>query len=152
MTYPEPFPDAIEAILRLLRRELHHRLRVLWWELFTHDLALDHVTEFHGDNCPIITQLSKEIRREMETLANRCKTLHLRGERLRNRRIARFSSEKQAYNRTVEAFLPAYEAKLRELNRKIMNLNLIAPPVMHRATLDVDAMLNQLQNDCPPLI
>ena len=98
-----------------------------------------------SNNCaPAEVELVKEIRGEMDLLARGCEMLRQRGQHLRTRVIAPFTSEKNAYNRAVSTFLVNYEVKLHELNRKILTLNLVAPTSMHRSPLDIEQMLKQM--------
>ena len=94
-------------------------------------------------------ELSREIRQELERLEARRKTLSQRGRDLRRRRVPPFASEKRAYNNAVNKALAEYEAKLGELNRKILTLNLSAPAAMHRAPLNIEQMVSQFREECP---
>src|SRR6266567_1306799 len=44
-----------------------------------------------------------------------------------------------------------YEQLLRELNRKILNLNLITPSPMHMPMYEVEKLVQQFRNSCPPI-
>lgn len=97
---------------------------------------------------PAEIELAREIRQTLEHLDLQRATLSQRGYALRHRRVPPFASEKRAYNSAVTKALIGYEAKLRELNQKILTLNLTAPPIMHRPSLDVEQMLQQFQESC----
>ncbi len=98
---------------------------------------------------PAEVELAREIRQELERLDARCIALSQRGRDLRCRHIPPFASEKRAYNNAVSKALAEYETKLGELNRKILVLNLSAPPVMHRPSLNVEQMASQFREACP---
>ncbi len=101
---------------------------------------------------PAEIELARDISREQERLQARCATLSRRGRELRHRRIAPFASEKRAYNASVSKALAEYEASLRELNRKILTLNLSTPASMHRIPLDVEQMVREFREACPPFV
>ena len=44
-----------------------------------------------------------------------------------------------------------YDQLLRELNRKILNLNLITPSSMHMTMFEVEELGQEFRNSCPPL-
>ncbi len=98
---------------------------------------------------PAEIELAREIRQEQERLEAQRAALIRRGHELRRRRIAPFASEKRAYNNAVKRALAEYETKLRELNRKILTLNLSAPAAMHRAPLNVEQLVSQFRESCP---
>ncbi len=98
---------------------------------------------------PAEIELAREINRELANLEARRTALSKRGRDLRRRRIAPFASERRAYNAAVAKALTAYEMGLRELNRKILTLNLSTPTPMHRAPLDVESMVREFRESCP---
>lgn len=98
---------------------------------------------------PPEVELAREIRQELERLTTRSVNLSQRGRELRRRRIPPFVSEKRAYNSAVTKALAEYETRARELNRKILTLNLTAPAGMHRPTLDVEQMVSEFRANCP---
>ena len=94
-------------------------------------------------------ELLKEIRTERERAeAKIAKVVH-KSKTLRNRRVPPFASERRAFNRTVEKAAAEYERALRELNHKILTLNLIAPSVMHQSMLEVERLVQQFRDACP---
>jgi|SRR5581483_1257477 len=98
---------------------------------------------------PAEVELARAIRQEQESLEARRDELVRRGHELRHRRGALFASEKRAYNNAVNRALAEYETKLRELNRKILTLNLSAPAALHRPPLNLEHMVNQFRESCP---
>ena len=99
---------------------------------------------------PAEIEMAREIDRELERLASRRVALSRRGHDLRRRRVPPFASERRAYNNSLTKALAEYEAGLRELNRKILTLNLSTPSAMHRAPLDVERMVREFREACPP--
>lgn len=95
--------------------------------------------------------LAREIRQELERLNTRHANLRQRGRELRRRRMPPFASEKRAYNSAVNKALAEYETKARDLNRKILTLNLTAPAALHQPPLDVEQMVRQFRENCPLL-
>ena len=98
---------------------------------------------------PAEIELTRDISRDLERLAVKRTALSKRGRDLRRRRIAPFASEKRAYNTSVSKALVEYEATLRELNRKILTLNISTPAAMHRVPLDVEQMVREFREACP---
>jgi DnaJ family protein C protein 28 len=98
---------------------------------------------------PAELELAREIDQELERLATRRKALSQRGSYLRSRRVPPFTSEKRAYNASTSKALAEYETALRELNRKILTLNISTPPAMHRVPLDVEQMIGEFRAECP---
>jgi DnaJ family protein C protein 28 len=98
---------------------------------------------------PEEVELLKEIRGERDRIEARLAKLRQRGEGLRSRRIPPFPSEKRAFNSSVEKAAVEYEGTLRELNRKILTLNLIAPLPMHQPMLEVEHLVQQFRDSCP---
>jgi DnaJ homolog subfamily C member 28 len=96
--------------------------------------------------------LLKEIRRERARMEEKLERLRARGDALRRRTVPPFESEKRAYNATVEKAISDYEEQLRELNRKILTLNLTVPPPMHLPALDVEKLVRCFQDTCPPVM
>lgn len=58
--------------------------------------------------------------------------------------------EMRAFNATVEKAAAEYEQALRALNSKILTLNVSAPAQLHRPLLDVELLVNQFRDACPP--
>jgi DnaJ family protein C protein 28 len=98
---------------------------------------------------PTEVELANEIRKEQERAEARLKRIVHQGRALRSRRVPPFASEKRAFNITVENAASAYENTLRELNRKILTLNLMAPAAMHLPLLQVEALVGQFRLSCP---
>ncbi len=94
-------------------------------------------------------ELLKEIRRERARSGQKLERLRVRGEALRRRTVPPFESEKRAYNTAVEKALRDYEEQLRELNRKILTLNLSVPPSMHLPVIQVEQLVRDFQKSCP---
>lgn len=98
---------------------------------------------------PAEVELAKEIRTELECMEAELDKLRQRGRTMRMRRVPPFPSEKRAFNAAVEKAATAYERQLRELNRKILTLNLTAPAPMHQPLLEVAKLLQQFRQSCP---
>jgi DnaJ family protein C protein 28 len=103
----------------------------------------------NNGHLPAEIELAREISGELERLEARRAALSRRGRDLRRRRIAPFASERRAYNASVANALASYEAGLRELNRKILTLNLSTPTSMHRVPLDVEQLVREFRESCP---
>lgn len=97
-------------------------------------------------------ELLKEIRRERARMEQKLERLRARGNALRYRAVPPFESEKRAYNAALEKAITDYDAHLRELNRKILTLNLSVPLSMHLQMIEVEKLVRQLRESCPPLL
>jgi DnaJ homolog subfamily C member 28 len=103
----------------------------------------------HNDYLPAELELAKEIRVERERAeAKLVKVIH-KGETLRSRRVPPFPSEKRAFNAAVTKTAAEYERALRELNRKILTLNLIVPSTMHQSFIEVEPLVQSFRDACP---
>ena len=98
---------------------------------------------------PAEVEIGKEIRHEQQRAeAKLAKLIHL-SKTLRSRRVSPFPSEKRAFNVAVEKAAVEYEKTLRELNRKILDLNLIAPTPMHLRFFEVEKLVQDFRASCP---
>lgn len=98
---------------------------------------------------PTEVELAKEIRTEQERATARLERIKHLSKQLRARRVPPFASEKRAFNATAAKAASEYERTLRELNRKIMTLNLIAPASMHLPLLEVEPRVAEFRASCP---
>jgi DnaJ homolog subfamily C member 28 len=100
---------------------------------------------------PPEVELAKEIRTQFEKAQEKLEKLRQHRKTLCARRIPPFGSEKRAFNAAVEKATGQYDRLLRELNRKILNLNLITPAPMHMPMFDVEKLVQEFRNSCPPI-
>ncbi len=98
---------------------------------------------------PAEVELSNEIRRELERAEAKLAKLRHQSRTLRSRRVPPFASERQAFNLAVKKATTAYESTLRQLNSKILTLNLTAPAPMHQPMLEVDKLVQDFRMSCP---
>jgi DnaJ homolog subfamily C member 28 len=98
---------------------------------------------------PAEIELAKEIRKELERAEAKLAKLRHQSRTLRSRRVAPFASEKQAFNLAVKKAATEYEHTLREVNRKILTLNLTAPAPMHQPMLEVEKLMQDFRESCP---
>src|SRR5215472_4761624 len=94
-------------------------------------------------------ELAKEIRSEFEKAETKLAKLRHQGNSLRTRRVPPFKSEKRAFKHAVEKAATEYNQLLQELNRKILNLNLMTPSTMHMPMFEVDKLVQQFEKSCP---
>lgn len=109
-----------------------------------------HLLKQNGYAPPEIEQ-HKEICRERERVEQMLDSLRARGNRLRRRAVPPFESEKRAYNAALGQAISDYNAKLRELNRKILTLNLSVPLSMHMPMIEVDKLVRRFRETCLPI-
>nr|HET6903833.1 DUF1992 domain-containing protein [Ktedonobacteraceae bacterium] len=113
------------------------------------DKALSyHLLQSNG-YAPQEIELAKEIRTERERIEAKLAKIRHQRANLRSRRVPPFPSEKRAFNAAVEKAAAEYERALRELNRKILTLNVSAPILMHQTPLPVEQLVQQFRDECP---
>jgi DnaJ family protein C protein 28 len=117
--------------------------------LFTGDKAMAYNLLKQNGYAPPEIELAKEIRTEFEKAQEKLEKLRLQRKSLCTRRIPPFGSEKRAFNHAVEKATTEYDQLLRELNRKILKLNLITPTPMHMPLFEVEKLVQQFRNSCP---
>jgi len=100
---------------------------------------------------PAEIELAKEIRTQAQRAEAKLEKLRHLGRTFRTRRVPPSTGEKRAYNASVEKAAAEYERTLRELNSKILTLNLIAPPAMHLPLLEVEKLVQGFREACPLL-
>ncbi len=100
---------------------------------------------------PYEVELLKEIRQDVKRLEARLARLQQQGRRLRERRVPPFPSEKRAYNAALAQMSAEYAVALREINRKILTLNISAPALMHRPMFEVEQLVQDFHAANPPL-
>ena len=98
---------------------------------------------------PAEVQLIKDIRTEREKAEAKIAKVIWRSKTLRARRVAPFPSEKRAFNASVEKAAKEYEIALRDINKKILTLNIQTPSVLHQNPLNVEKLVAQFREACP---
>ncbi len=98
---------------------------------------------------PSEIELVKEIRAERERAEAKTAKVVRRSKFLRSRRVPPFPSEKRAFNTSVEKTASEYEQVLRNLNRKILTLNIQVPSTMQQSPLQVEQLVTQFREACP---
>jgi DnaJ homolog subfamily C member 28 len=99
---------------------------------------------------PFEIELLKEVRVERARVDAKLKQVLHQRKALLNRRVPPFASEKRAFNASVKKAAQEYEKALRDLNRKILTVNLSTPLTMHQPLLQVEKLLQEFQEACPP--
>lgn len=116
---------------------------------FAGDKALAYGMLKQNGFAPPEIELAKEIRSESEKAEAKLAKLRHRGNSLRTRRIPPSASEKRAFNVAIEKAAADYDQLLRELNRKILTLNLMTPLSMHMPMFEVEKLVQQFRQSCP---
>ncbi len=96
-------------------------------------------------------ELAKEIRTRYEKAQQKLEKLRQQRKSLNSRRIHPLESEKRAFNDALEKTTEQYNQLLRELNRKILNLNLMTPSSMHMPMFEVEKLVQEFRQSCPPI-
>jgi DnaJ homolog subfamily C member 28 len=116
---------------------------------FAGDRALAYSLLKNNDFAPPEIERGKEIdsdiKRAEELVATLRRRQHTLGVRVTQADIRR------AYNTARDATEVRYEALLRDINSKILSLNIIAPAVMHRRRLDIEAKMREFHEEFPRL-
>jgi len=118
---------------------------------FTGDKALAYSLLKQNGYAPPEVELAKEIRTQFEKTQQKLEKLRQHRKSLCARRIPPFGSEKRAFHDAVEKATTQYDQLLRELNRKILNLNLITPSAMHMQMYDVEKLVQAFRDACLPI-
>ncbi|GCE28205.1 hypothetical protein KDA_36890 [Dictyobacter alpinus] len=98
---------------------------------------------------PFEIELQRQIDRALERTNARVALLITRRKKLSHRRIAPFESEKRSFNASVEKAAIQYDEELRQINSKILTLNLSTPSAMHRPILKVGELVEAFREACP---
>ena len=118
---------------------------------FIGDKAMAYSLLKQNGYAPPEVELAKEIRTHFEKAQQKLEKLRQQRKSLFARRIPPFASEKRAFNDALEKATTQYDQLLRELNRKILNLNLITPSPMHMPIYEVEKLVQQFRTSCPPI-
>jgi DnaJ homolog subfamily C member 28 len=118
-------------------------------KLFTGDKAMAYSLLKENGFAPPEIELAKEIRSDFEKAQAKLEKLRYQRKSLRTRRVPPFESEKRAFNHAVAKATAEYDQLLRELNRKILKLNLIAPSSMHMSMFEVEKLVQEFRASCP---
>ena len=116
--------------------------------LFIGDKALAYSLLKQNGYAPPEVELAKEIRTQFEKTQEKLEKLRQQRKSLYTRRIPPFESEKRAFNYAIEKATAQYDQLLRELNRKILNLNLTTPSPMHMPPFEVEKLVQQFRDSC----
>ena len=116
---------------------------------FAGDRALAYSLLKNNNFAPPEIERGKEIDGDIEQAAEMLETLRHRQRTLGGRAASR--DVRRAYNIVRDATEARYEALLRAINSNILSLNIIAPTVMHRRRLDVEAKRREFYNEFPRL-
>ncbi len=114
------------------------------------DRALGYSLLKSNGYAPREVELSKEIRTTAERAEAKLAKIRHQGQSLRTRRVPPFPSEKRSFNASLEKSLSEYERTLRDLNRKILTLNLTVPVAMHLPMFEVEQRVQAFRASCPP--
>lgn len=117
---------------------------------FAGDRALGYSLLKSNGYAPREVELSKEIRTTAERASVRLAKVRHQWQTLHTRRVPPFPSEKRAFNISLEKALGEYERTLRDLNRKILTLNLSAPVAMHLPMFEVEKRIEEFRSSYPP--
>jgi len=103
-----------------------------------------------NDVAPQELERGHEIDQEIARAEDLVRRLRHQRDTLRSRQHV-FASDRRAYNTLREATERRYTQSLREINSKILSLNIIAPPALHRRRIDVEGRLATFRDEFPPL-
>lgn len=98
---------------------------------------------------PAEVELIKDIRTERERAEAKIARVVHRSKTLRARRVPPFPSEKRAFNTSVEKGAAEYELAVRNINKKILTLNIQTPAILHQTPLNVELLVAQFREACP---
>lgn len=70
-------------------------------------------------------------------------------ETLSTRRVPPFTREKRVFNALVDKAAAEYDRTLRELNRRILTLNITTPSVLHQPIFEIEKLVQHFRESCP---
>ena len=113
------------------------------------DRALAYSLLKNNDFAPPEIERSKEIDGDIQRAENLLATLRRHRNTLGGRAGQR--DARRAFNIVRDATEARYEAQLRDINSKILSLNIVAPTAMHRRRLDIVTKLREFREEFPRL-
>jgi hypothetical protein len=93
----------------------------------------------------------QEIDAELARVEDMLAQLRHQRDALRVRTGRAFASERRAYDLVRAKTAARYAEALRGLNSRILSLNIIAPPSLHRRLIDIEARLRAFEDEFPPV-
>ena len=115
---------------------------------FAGDRALAYSLLKNNNFAPPEIERGKEIESDIRRADEMLETLRRRQHALGGRATR---DARRAYNIVRDATEARYEALLRAINSNILSLNIIAPTVMHRRRLDIEAKMRAFHDEFPRL-
>jgi len=116
---------------------------------FAGDRALAYSLLKNNNFAPPEIERGKEIESDIKRADEMLETLRRRQHALGGRTASR--DARRAYTIVRDATEARYEALLRAINSNILSLNIIAPTVMHRRRLDIEAKMRAFHDEFPRL-
>lgn len=116
---------------------------------FAGDRALAYSLLKNNQFAPPEIERGKEIDGDIKRAEDLLETLRRRQHALGTR--ASHPDVRRAYNMARDATEARYETLLREINSKILSLNIVAPTIMHRRRIDIEAKLREFREEFPRL-
>jgi DnaJ family protein C protein 28 len=110
------------------------------------DKALAYHLLKSNDAAPQELERGREIDRDLARAEEPVRLLRHRRDTLAVRRQL-FASDRRAYNTLRASTERRYAEALREINSRILSLNIIAPPALHRRLVDVEARLARFREE-----
>ncbi|HZC05830.1 MAG TPA: DnaJ family domain-containing protein [Ktedonobacterales bacterium] len=119
-------------------------------DIWAGDKALAYHLLKSNDVSPQELERGREVDMELTRAEEPVRALRHYRDTLRSRRYV-FASDRRAYNLQHAATERRYAEALRAINSKILSLNIIAPPALHRRLIDVELRLAAFRDEFPPM-
>lgn len=119
--------------------------------VFAGDKALAYSLLKNNDLAPPEIERGKEIDAELARVDTLLAPLRRQRDNLQAKRGSIFASERRAYNVLRDKTESRYTQALRGINSKILSLNIVAPAILHRRLIDIDAYLRKFAEEYPRL-
>ncbi|MEO7003220.1 MAG: DnaJ family domain-containing protein [Ktedonobacterales bacterium] len=120
--------------------------------LYAGDKALAYSILKNNNVAPPEIERGHEVDDDLKRAEEPLRLLRHRLVTLRARGKAVFASDRRAYNILRDNTLQRYAGDLRAINSKILSLNIIAPPALHRRSIDVDARIQAFEDEFPRMV
>jgi hypothetical protein len=132
--------------LRGAGQPLHHRQNI-----YAGERALAYDLLANNQMLPPEIERIREIDQELARAEGLVETLRHRRDALRIGTRYAAASDRRAYMLLREKTAARYAEALRAINSKILSLNIVAPPPLHRRRSDVEAKLRAFDDEFPRL-
>jgi DnaJ family protein C protein 28 len=118
---------------------------------YAKDKALAYSLLKNNHMAPPEIERGKEIDEELKQAEALITRLRFQRDRLARRRTV-FESEQRTYGLLLASTEQRYSEMLSAINRRILSLNIISPPDLHRKRIDIESKMQAFHSEFTPLL